>query len=146
MELKLYNTKDENNVINKKLELITTKEIHLKARDNILNPILLLSNNFDYTEVNYASMIDRFYFVDVENYQNDKMIVLSLQEDVLETYKDNILNSDFDIIEKSTLNNVGTVPTSNEIETHNFYSDVELKEVNSIILQTIGNQTFTEVE
>ena len=71
---------------------------------------------------------------------NFKSIVGSFSMDLLETYKSQILESDFDISEKSTIDYNSTVPTSSQIEKKTIKSDVTIKDEKSIIVTTIGEE------
>ena len=95
MELKLFQNKSSENTINKNLTLITTKNINLKQSTNLYQTFLVFKNDniTDYSKINYAKMLNKYYFVSHETLQNNSLIRLNLKEDVLETYKDNILNS-----------------------------------------------------
>lgn len=142
MELKLFQNKSSENTINKDLTLITTKNINLKQSTNLYQTFLIFKNDgiTNYSKVNYAKMLNKFYFVSHETLQNNSLIRLELKEDVLETYKDNILNSSADIIEKSTPNNVRNIKTSKEVETFKLKSSVVLPKKQSIIMVTVASE------
>lgn len=97
MEMKLYNTVDNDNVINKELNLIHTLQIKLKDNVSITNPIIILSKVTDvnYFECNYCflSEFNRYYFIrDIEVMDNTNFRFM-LECDVLESFKNDILNS-----------------------------------------------------
>ena len=142
MELILYHTNDSQNTINKELTLITTKNINLKQSTNLYQTFLILKNDniTDYSKINYAKMLNKYYFVSYETIQNNSLIRLNLKEDVLETYKDNILNSSADITEKSTPSYSGSVRTSKEVETFKLKSTVVLPKTQSIIMVTVASE------
>lgn len=142
MELKLFQNKSSENTINKDLTLITTKNINLKQSTNLYQTFLVFKNDgiTDYSKINYAKMLNKFYFVSHETLQNNSLIRLELKEDVLETYKDNILNSSADIIEKSTPNNTRNIKTSKEVETFKLKSSVVLPKKQSIIMVTVASE------
>lgn len=142
MELKLFQNKSSENTINKDLTLITTKNINLKQSTNLYQTFLVFKNDgiTDYSKINYAKMLNKFYFVSHETLQNNSLIRLQLKEDVLETYKDNILNSSADIIEKSTPNNMRNIKTSKEVETFKLKSSVVLPKKQSIIMVTVASE------
>lgn len=146
MELILYHTNDSQNTINKELTLITTKNINLKQSTNLYQTFLILKNDkaIDYFKVNYAKMLNKFYFVSYETIANNNFIRLNLKEDVLETYKDDILNTDFDIIGKSEIDYTSNVPTSKKVQTKIIKSNVILTDDENIIVQTSGT-TSTSV-
>lgn len=142
MELKLFQNKSSENTINKDLTLITTKNINLKQSTNLYQTFLVFKNDgiTDYSKINYAKMLNKFYFVSHETIQNNSLIRLNLKEDVLETYKDNILNSSADITEKSTPSYSGSIRTSKEVETFKLKSSVVLPKTQSIIMVTVASE------
>lgn len=95
MELILYKTNSDKNVINKELTDPTSLDIKLK-RDELVESPRISCNRFEGIEdYNYAYIpnFERYYFiVDVE-VLNKKIVRLRLNTDVLETYKNDILNS-----------------------------------------------------
>ncbi len=142
MELQLFQNKSSENTINKDLTLITTKNINLKQSTNLYKTFLIFKNDntTDYSKINYAKMLNKYYFVSHETLQNNSLIRLELKEDVLETYKDDILNSSADIIEKSTPNNVQNIKTSKEVETFKLKSTVVLPKTQSVIMVTVASE------
>lgn len=95
MELILYKTNSDRNVINK--ELIDPKSLDIKLkRDELVESPNISCNRFEGIEnYNYAYIpnFERYYFiVDVE-ILNKRISRLRLHTDVLETYKTDILNS-----------------------------------------------------
>lgn len=142
MELQLFQNKSSENTINKDLTLITTKNINLKQSTNLYQTFLFLKNDkaTDYSKINYAKMLNKFYFVSYETIANNNFIRLNLKEDVLETNKDFILNSYADIIGKSTPNNVRNIETSKEVETFKLKSTVVLPKKQSIIMITVASE------
>lgn len=142
MELQLFQNESSENTINKDLTLITTKNINLKQSTNLYQTFLVFKNDgvTDYSKINYAKMLNKYYFVSHETLQNNSLIRLELKEDVLETYKDNILKSSADIIEKSTPNNVRNIETSKEVETFKLKSNIVLPKKQSIIMVTVASE------
>lgn len=142
MELKLFQNKSSENTINKDLTLITTKNINLKQSTNLYQTFLFLKNDkaTDYSKINYAKMLNKFYFVSYETIANNSFIRLNLKEDVLETNKDFILNSYADIIGKSTPNNVRNIQTSKEVETFKLKSNIVLPKTQSVIMVTVASE------
>lgn len=139
MEVTYYNTKDAANTINKTLELIGTENIYVPFSDPPLMFNLYLANKDIYKGANYCKLNNKFYFVNFEQ-MNAKIIVGSFSMDLLETYKQQILESDFDISEKSTIDYNSTVPASSQIEKKTIKSDVAIKDEKSIIVTTIGEE------
>ena len=143
MKLELLHTDNEPNFIPKDFKVIDTLDISLKRTQGILNPIILIKRKeaIDYEQVNYARLQDtRFYFVSDLDTGNKDIITLRLKEDVLETYKDDILNSSFDIIEKGQTNNIQDVPVSKEVETVTYKSPTVLPKTSSVIMVTVGSK------
>lgn len=94
MIIKLYNTKSTANTINKVLEDELELDITFKDTANILNPIIRLRaiENLDFNYC-YIPDFDRYYFIrDIKNEAN-QIVILSLETDVLESWKEDILKS-----------------------------------------------------
>ena len=87
MKLELYKSSSSFNTINKELTLLTTLTIHLKQGANLLHTQIIIHNSEQLKELNYAKMLDRCYFVQVQTLNNSKFLLLTLDEDVIETYK-----------------------------------------------------------
>ena len=145
MELKLYQTLDNENVINKLMELKYTIPIKMKDRNSITSPSIVLSDNtgiYDFTICNYAYLdgFNRYYFIrDIEVLDNSK-VRLSLECDVLESFKEDILNSSAEIsrtIKQGDFISVGGV-TDLRKEIDIYEGDVSFTEGKQIILSTIG--------
>lgn len=94
MEIILYNNLSETNKITKRLENPEQLFGTLKEGSNILNPSILIERNEVITK-NYVSIPDfgKYYFI--QNISNVKNNIwrLDLKVDVLQTYKDSILNN-----------------------------------------------------
>ena len=139
MKIELYKSSSSFNTINKELTLLTTLTIHLKQGANLLHTQIIIHNNEQLKGLNYAKMLDRSYFVQVQTLNNNKFLLLTLDEDVLETYKKDILNSSQDIIRKSAAGNVKQTNILTDTETETFKSDKGLDGKGyEIILQTVG--------
>lgn len=139
MQLELYKNSSSFNTINKELSLLTTLNIHLKQGANLFHTQIIIHNNDQLKELNYAKMLDRCYFVQVQTINNNKFLLLTLDEDVLETYKKDILASSQDVIEKSTAGNVKQTNVSPETVSKTFNSDVKIENnTGSIIMVTSG--------
>ena len=93
MDLVLYRTLDDNNVINKTLTDEMTVNINFKRGTNIVNPEIVL--NGDFRGFNYAHIpsLNRFYFINNVEQLNLRLVKLNMTCDVLETYKAEILSS-----------------------------------------------------
>ena len=138
MKLEFFHTDDSSNTINKTLTKISEKDVTLKASTDILAPrMVFLAKDFTST-INYMKMLDKYYFVDLQFIRNNSLVIVNSSIDVLETYKDNILNSQADIIEKSTISNVKQNDITQETVTKVFKSDTIVPDGSSIIMQTTG--------
>ena len=138
MIINFYHTDNPQNTIGKTLTQLTNKDITLKANTDLINPSLLFKNDNFNKEVNYMKMLDRFYFVELKFIRSNTLVILNCNLDVLETYKDLILNSQADIIEKSTISNVKQNDITQETVTKVFKSDTVVPDGSSIIMQTTG--------
>lgn len=143
MQLELYSTHDSFNTINKDLTLIKEIEIRLKANIDLYNPSLIMTKQDFYNNVNYAKLLDRCYFVEIQNHPNNNFILLNLHEDVLQTYANDILNSNQDIIRKAAAGNIKQTNVSPETVSRFFDSDVKIDNGSSIIMVTSGQPLAT---
>lgn len=139
MKITYYSTKDSANTINKTLVEKMSEEISVPFTEPPLMFSLYLANQDTYKTVNYCSLNNKYFFVNFEQ-MNPKIVLASFSLDLLETYKSSILESDFDITEKSTIDFNTTVPTNSEIEEKVIKSDKTIKEDTSIIVTTTGEE------
>lgn len=143
MKLEFFHTDDSSNTINKTLTKISEKDVTLKASTDILAPrMVFLAKDFS-TTINYMKMLDKYYFVDLQFIRNDSLVIINSSIDVLETYKDIILNSQADIIKKSSAGNIkqeNVLPTT---ISKTFNSDKTLTKSSSIIMITSGQPINT---
>lgn len=143
MKLDLYSTHDSYNTINKELSLIKEIEIRLKANIDLYNPSLIMTKQNFYNNVNYAKLLDRYYFVEIQNHPNNNFILLNLHEDVLKTYANDILNSSQDIVKKAAAGNIKQTNVSPETISRYYDSDVKIEKGSSIIMVTSGQPIST---
>ena len=143
MKLEFFHTDDSSNTINKTLTKISEKDITLKSTTDILAPrMVFLAKDFS-TTINYMKMLDKYYFVDLQFIRNNSLVIVNSSIDVLETYKDIILNSQADIIKKSSAGNIkqeNVLPTT---ISKTFNSDKTLTKSSSIIMITSGQPINT---
>lgn len=143
MKLEFFHTDDSSNTINKTLTKISEKDVTLKASTDILTPrMVFLAKDFTST-INYMKMLDKYYFVDLQFIRNNSLVIVNSSIDVLETYKDIILNSQADIIKKSSAGNIkqeNVLPTT---ISKTFNSDKTLTKSSSIIMITSGQPINT---
>lgn len=144
MELRLYKTLDGDNVINKTLTLIHTMNIKMKDNVSVTNPIIILSkvDNVNYFECNYCflSEFNRFYFIREIEVLNNNNYRFILECDVLETFKNDILNSYAEIsrtIKQGDYMNINDMlDLRKEIDIYE--NEIALTNDKNIILSTIG--------
>ena len=143
MKIILYNTTDNNNVINKVLRDSTEFDIKFKDKTDIMKPVVLLHSETD-VNFNYAYMenFKRFYFIEsIEIFPNN-IYSLSLTCDVLESFKDEILKSNGYISQQNeNINPYYNTDYETEVkkEVDLYESDTEINvDEKSIILVTVG--------
>lgn len=142
MEIHLYKSSSSSNTINKDLTLLDTLEIHLKRDANLLHTQIIIHNKNQLKGLNYAKMLNRSYFVQVQTLSNNKFLLLTLDEDVLETYKKEILASSQDVIEKSSAGNVKQENVSGETISKIYQSNKSLTKGKSIFIVTSGENFY----
>ena len=146
MEIKLYITEDSDTVMNKDLTLITTLDIQMRDTQNVSAPILILGEiaGVDLKAVNYAYIDEfkRYYFIRTITVGQNNIHTLAMECDVIETYKEDILNSSAQINRGVKKGDYGDIGTSTEVrrEVDIFKSDKGFVGKNSIILSTIGTE------
>ena len=139
MILKLFKTLDSNNVINKTLTDEIQLDINLKSDTDIINPEIVLLG--DFRGFNYAHIPDlnRFYFIERVEQLNLQLVKLSLSCDVLETYKESILNSECEYIrEAKNGDKVINAPDSSFNNVVKYESNITMSLDNNIVISTIG--------
>lgn len=139
MKLKFYINHDSNNTINKNLESLKELNINLKTNQDTFTPSLVLTRKNIPVQSNYLELNNKYYFIENVKLFHTNYVILNLKEDVLYTFKDDILNSDVDIIEKSKPSNYNQNSTTNEIIKDKYISDKTIKLNDHIIVQTVGN-------
>lgn len=143
MKLEFFHTDDSSNTINKTFTKISEKDVTLKASTDILAPrMVFLAKDFTST-INYMKMLDKYYFVDLQFIRNNSLVIVNSSIDVLETYKDIILDSQADIIKKSSAGNIkqeNVLPTT---ISKTFNSDKTLTKSSSVIMVTSGQPINT---
>lgn len=95
MKITLYNTTSPYNCINKTLTNSTDFEVKLKDSTSISKPTLLLNTSLDLSVYNYCYIpkFKRYYFLTDIIIQRQNLFIINLDIDVLESYKNDILNS-----------------------------------------------------
>lgn len=142
--MELYNTIDDDNVINKEKTLLATFPIKYKEEVDIVSPVIPLRvvDEFDVFKCNYCFLtaLNRWYFITDINILGDNLYQIQLECDVLETYKDDILNSAVEYTRKIKEGEYYSVTqktlVTKEIEIH--HSDITLINNRTMIMSTIG--------
>lgn len=140
MKVNFYNTQSNENVINKKLKLISSRDIIFRMAINEKTPMLILHHS-TIEGVNYVGIPDfkRYYFIEHVEPYNSSLSRVYLNTDLLMTYQDEIINNQVLITateKPSYLSN--SLPTSRELINDKYMSNVTLANGNTKILTTIG--------
>ncbi len=109
MLCKLYKTTSPKNSINKVLTDEITKELNLKDEVDILNPtfnLLIFDGIFNYNYA-YVPSFHRYYFINGTTILTRTIAQLELKVDVLESWKQDILQATAHITKKSNANLYG---------------------------------------
>lgn len=105
MIIKLFNTKDSNNTLGKTLTNETSFDCKLKGQTEIISPVIVLKTetpiNFNYAQIEEWG---RFYFIKNVKYNPNGFAELTLNCDVLESWKADILNSTGEITRQTDFN------------------------------------------
>ena len=143
--MELYITKDAANVINKTLQSVAVVPVTLKGKLDILNPTISLHITDDLVtkmlSCNYC-YIDEFkrYFFINDIKVLGKVVELSLEVDVLETYRSEILTSECVYNSRISVGDYNAVigdAESREVVTAT-QSNVTLVDGNTVLLATVG--------
>ena len=102
----IYNYKGQPNTINKTLTPLGTLNVTLQPDFNVQNPTLKIQIPPNMYGFNYVYIEDfaKYYFVDNFRYVGGQTYLLTLSLDVLQTYKDVILQSTALIVESDNAN------------------------------------------
>lgn len=121
MDILLYTNNSDSNVLNK--DIVLQKQLVCYANKeniDILSPDILLSYiDIKALNINYCYIkeLDRYYYINSYKYEKNHLLKLTLQTDVLMTFRDNILlssgvvkntkniqnyNSNFEVLDTST--------------------------------------------
>lgn len=141
MLMKLYTTKTPNNTIGKVLENETEYNIKFKSQADRTKPVVVLMSE-TMIDFNYAYIPDfnRYYFVENIEVTPNKIYNISLRCDVLESFKNDILESSGFVNQQTTPNKYYNSDYQTEIkkEVDVIKSNVTLDTTKSTILVTIG--------
>lgn len=92
--LKIYVNQSNQNIINKRIDLVSELNCTFKNDIDILNPILLVKN---YTGGNYCYISDfeRYYYIDDVGLLKGGVYQLHCSVDVLKSYADDLENAEY---------------------------------------------------
>lgn len=141
MELDLFTTTDSKNTIGKTLADKHVININLKSDTDLKQPTLILSKSNVTKNFNYAKFptLGLSYFIVDKSIMNNDHVRLQLKADLLETYKQDILNSTAIITAKDTPSYIdSTLPVDSRTEIDKYASDVTLPDNTSFVMVTVG--------
>ena len=141
MKVDFYNNQSNENVINKTLKLITSKNIIFRMAINEKAPVLILHSQ-ELDDVNYVGIpgFKRYYYIEHIEPLNNQLSRFYLTTDLLMTYQDEILNNEVLITateQPSYFSN--SLPTSRKLISDKYISNVSLPNGTTKVLTTIGD-------
>lgn len=141
MKIYLYNTKSSNNTLDKVLENETEFDIKFKAQASRTQPTVVLHSE-TMIDFNYAHIPDfnRYYFIENVEVTPNKIYLISLRCDVLESFKEDIKKSSGYINQQTTYNKYFNSDFQTEVkkEVDVIKSNVTFECEKTTILCTIG--------
>lgn len=141
MQIKLYNTTDDNIKVNKTLSDEVVYNIKLKAETSIIEPtIILQTENYITSNYAYIEHFNRYYYIENIVIFPNNIYNISLRCDVLMSYKDDILNSYAYIEQQTNVNEYYNSDYQSEVrkEVDIYKSNVILEEGKENVLVAIG--------
>ena len=142
MECKLCVVEDSTNTINKEINIVKSVELKLRGSLDIVTPELILVGSEFESDYNYLIINGRNYFINEIVSLGNNRYKYFLEMDVVETYKDNILNSDSrfrrNLKTGDYVSNGFDESTIKKISLHE--SDKSLVSGSTMILTTIGSK------
>lgn len=142
MEAIFYKTSDVSNKLSKtltdekKYNAVLKESMYLSTIHIVLNE-QIENFNFNYC---YIPKLKRYYFVEKINIMRNNLIEVDLIEDVLMTYKDNILESKCEVIEcENNYDNENVTYTGKEVFTENIFNGNNPFLENSSIIMIASN-------
>lgn len=141
MQIKLYNTTDDNIKVNKTLSDEVVYNIKLKAETSIIEPtIILQTENYITSNYAYIEHFNRYYYIENIVVFPNNIYNISLRCDVLMSYKDDILNSYAYIEQQTNVNEYYNSDYQSEVrkEVDIYKSNVILEEGKENVLVAIG--------
>lgn len=140
MLVKFYHNNSTQNTINKNITSTGSIDIKLLSDVNFLQPVLTIKNLPENSNYAYIPHFERYYFIDSIQKHYNGFVTISMRVDVLETYKNDVINTRANIIESENIlnaNNVDYVSEKTEnVITYNFPNNPFTD--NSIVLTTVA--------
>lgn len=135
-----YHTDDTNNTINKNLKEQREYDVTLKNPENLITPSIVINHRESFKH-NYAYIPDfnRYYFIRNVTRVNRDLVQLILEVDVLETFKEDILQAEGTISRHKSANkhyDGGDYPNE-EVKDHNKYYSNTTPEFGETVLMTM---------
>ena len=104
MKLYLYNTKDDEIVLNKTLENEKVLDIDFKSNYNRLDTQIILNykkGDFNPNSYNYVGMDNNFYFIVNKDFIDNENVIYYLHQDVYMTNSDTIKKRIYGVLDRS---------------------------------------------
>lgn len=133
-------TSDSENVINKTITGVVSIDVLFPVDVDFNNPNLILSGVVGLTGFNYLSMPDlnRHYFIKNFECIGKDVWRLTCSTDLLETFKNNILNSEYNYLGEIKAGDYGVVQASNSADHfEKFDSSTSVEMGNSYVISTM---------
>ena len=140
MKVNFYDNQSNENVINKNLKLITSKDIIFRSTINEKNPMLLIHNDL-LNEINYTEIptFKRYYYIEHVEAFNNQLSRVFLITDLLMTYQNEILNNEVLVTATETPSySSNSLPTTRKLISDTYVSGVTLPNRTTKVLTTIG--------
>lgn len=104
MKLYLYNSEDDEIVLNKTLENEKVIDIDFKASYNRLDTQIILNykkDDFNPNSYNYIGMDSNFYFIVNKEFIDNENVVYYLHQDVYMTNRGTVMNRIYGVLDRS---------------------------------------------
>lgn len=109
MLVNFYHNNSTQDTINKNIISTGSIDIKLLSDVNFLQPILTIKNLPANSNYAYIPRFERYYFIDNVQKHYNGLVTISMRVDVLETYKNDIINTRANIVESETVLNANNI-------------------------------------
>lgn len=147
MILNLYRVNDGDNTINKVKTDLKSINVNLRKDFDLQNPIFIINDtdSIGVTAFNYCELpeLNRFYFINYIEGVNANLFKLNCSTDLLETFKNDVLNSHAKFYRKIKVGDYqnGSIDLGVKSSITKIESNVTLPPVNTMLLTTIEDRT-----